>query len=160
MLSSLSSKQEWRRDVKWEPFASLTFTPFMLHEPSCMVFVVRNCSCVLKIRIWSLAHASWADTVEVTWRALWNLWRDHTFCPQVGTVLKGKVSLGKEQNPPFSWLRDMLMLPANAHVSADCLDSFGNSAFVSYDALCLQRLCWSPTRTFSVAWLSQSDQKL
>lgn len=34
------------------------------------------------------------------------------------------VSLRKEQNPLLSWLRGMLMPPANAQVSADCLDSF------------------------------------
>ncbi|XP_068857421.1 ADP-ribosylation factor-like protein 15 isoform X3 [Aphelocoma coerulescens] len=43
---------------------------------------------------------------------------------EVGTVLKRRVSLGKEQNPLLLWVRDMLMPPANVQVSADCLDDF------------------------------------
>lgn len=125
MLSFLSSKQEWRRDVKWEPFASLTFTPCMLlKQPSCVVWVVKCCGCVLRIGIWSLAHVASARTVGMTWWSLRNLWRDYTFCSQVGTVLKREVSLGKGQNPPLLWLKDMLMPLANAQVFAVCLDSF------------------------------------
>lgn len=39
-------------------------------------------------------------------------------------MLEREVSLGKKQNPPLLCLRDMLMPPANAQVSADCLDGF------------------------------------